>query len=262
MPLIAYIRVSTDDQATTGHSLRVQREALAAWARLHGHTLGEVMADEGVSASRPLEQRPGGAQLLAALRAGQGSGVVVTRLDRLFRDSLDGLAFFREATGGGWAVHSVSELINSATPAGRLALSIQLATAAYERDMAVARSTEVNLALQRAARPYGPTPYGMRINAAGRLERCPVRWPVRELIVRLRGEGMAYAQIDLALRRHRIRTPGGKRGWAVSTLSGIVKSHARIKSIGASLDSDALVSPAGRAGQGDATAATNVGGRS
>lgn len=249
-PLIGYIRVSTDDQAAHGHSLRVQQQALETWARLHGHTLSEVICDDGVSASRALDARPGGARLLAALRAGQGAGVVVTRLDRLFRDNLDGLAFFREATDSGWSVHSVSELINTATPAGRLALSIQLATAAYERDMAVARSTEVALALQRAARPYGPVAYGLRINGAGRLERCPVTWPVRELIVRLRtDDGLSYPQIAAELRRHRVRTPAGKRSWAASTLRGIVTGHARISAIGRAAVSDAPVSQPGAAGE-------------
>ena len=245
MRVIGYIRVSTDEQRDHGHSLTVQERALASWAALHGHTLVRIVRDEGVSASRPLDRREGGAAVLAALRDGEVRGVVVTRLDRLFRDTLDGLMFFSDARASGWAVHSVSELIDSSTPGGRLTLSIQLATAAYERDLAVARSTEVAHALRRAGRVYGPVPFGLRRTADGALVRDPARWLQRELIVRLRREDkLSWQGIAKTLRGHGIRNPSGRPHWAVSTLRWIVESHDAVEHIDADADvTDARVSP-------------------
>lgn len=246
MRVLGYIRVSTDEQRDHGHSLHVQERALESWAALHGHTLVRIVRDEGVSASRPLERREGGAAVLAALRDGEVAGVVVTRLDRLFRDTLDGLTFFNDARASGWAVHSVSELIDSSTPGGRLTLSIQLATAAYERDLAVLRSTEVTHALRRAGRVYGPVPFGLRRTADGALVRDPARWLQRELIVRLRTQDrLSWQAVADSLRQHGIRAPSGRKHWALSTLRGIVDSHGEVEHIDAGADvTDARVSVA------------------
>lgn len=221
MDLLGYARVSTDDQVENGHSLAQQRERLQAYAALHGHRLVDVIVDEGVSASVPLRKRPGGARLLAALRAGQG--VVVVRLDRLFRSALDGLQFFADHT---CAVHSVSELIDTTTPAGRLALTIQLGAAQYERDLAAQRATECNTALRKSGRVYGGIPFGC-IRVGTQLYRDPQLWAVRERIVQLREQaGFSFRDIAAHLRQARVPAPNNSRSWSTSTIANVIKTHA------------------------------------
>ena len=94
MRLIAYARVSTDYQAEFGHSLPQQVDRLRDHAALLGHTVVDVVLDEGVSGSVELHKRPAGKQLLEALRTKRADGALVVRLDRLFRNTLDGLIFF------------------------------------------------------------------------------------------------------------------------------------------------------------------------
>lgn len=96
MNLIGYVRVSTEEQARTGLSLGQQTARLTAYCELHGHQLVTGFCDEGVSASVPLAKRAGGKLMLAYLKANPEAGVLVLRLDRLFRDALDGLTFFRK----------------------------------------------------------------------------------------------------------------------------------------------------------------------
>lgn len=226
MDLIAYCRVSTEDQAETGHSLGQQRERAQAYCALHGHRLVDIIVDEGVSASIPLHKRMGGANLIAAIRAGKGSGVVVVRLDRLFRNALDGLRFFEEvADRHTIAVHSVSELIDTSTPAGRLALTIQLAAAQYERDLAAQRATECNTALRERGRVYGGVPYGcMRVG--DELLCDPVTWPMREAILAMREmDCRSLREIANQLRRDGVPSPSGSRGWSPNTISRICKTH-------------------------------------
>src|SRR4051794_8029031 len=86
MKLAGYIRVSTDQQAADGLGLDIQRQAIKAWAKLAGHRLGDVHADEGVSGAKDLAERPGLGDALDAVRAGAVGGLVVYRLDRLARD--------------------------------------------------------------------------------------------------------------------------------------------------------------------------------
>lgn len=226
MDLLAYVRVSTDDQAANGHSLGQQRERITTYCALHGHRLVDVIVDDGVSASIPLHKRLGGARLIAAARAGQGQGVVVVRLDRLFRNALDGLRFFEETAGrAGFAVHSVSELIDTSTPAGRLALTIQLGAAQYERDIAAQRATECNTALRQRGRVYGGIPFGC-VRVGDALLRDPATWPMRERIVQLRvANGFSLREIAAHLRQQRVPSPAGARGWSVSTLANLIKTH-------------------------------------
>lgn len=225
MDVLAYCRVSTDDQAENGHSLGQQRERIAAYCALHGHRLVDTIVDEGVSASIPLHKRPGGAQLIAAARAGQATGIVVVRLDRLFRNALDGLRFFEEVAGKSLAVHSVSELIDTSTPAGRLALTIQLGAAQYERDLAALRATECNTALRKRGRVYGGIPYGC-VRVGDDLMRDPVTWSMRERIVHLREvSGISLRAIVAHLREQGIPSPAGARGWSTSTLANLIKTH-------------------------------------
>jgi DNA invertase Pin-like site-specific DNA recombinase len=234
--LIAYIRVSTDDQRKNGVSVGQQIDRCRAYCALHGHDLVDVICDEGVSASIALGKRKGGAQLLDALRGDKADGVLVNRLDRLFRNALDGLQFFRDVVErGDSCVHSISELIDTSTPAGKLMLTITLGFAQYDRDMDVARARETNKSLREQGRVFGGVPFGCcerlgDIAAEGKprrlLERDPAMWAQRCAIVDMnKAQGMSLRKIADQLRLDRVPPPRGGRGWSVSTLSNLISSH-------------------------------------
>lgn len=234
MNLIGYIRVSTEEQARDGVSLGQQLDRLRAYCQLHGHALVAVATDEGVSASVALARRAGGRQVLDALKGGMTQGVVVIRLDRLFRDALDGLTFFAQADRHGATVHSVSELIDTGTPAGRLALTIQLAAAQYERDLAVLRAKECNTALRRKGRVYGHVPFGCKAVGEGddrRLLRDPETWPIREGIVRALDGDASLRGVARDLELSDVPSPTGKRHWSPNTLRELRTHHADLASL-------------------------------
>lgn len=234
MKLIGYVRVSTEEQAREGVSLGQQAKRLGAYCDLHGHELVDVITDEGVSASVALAKRAGGKALLAALKGGAVQGVVVLRLDRLFRDALDGLTFFRQVERCSAAVHSVSELLDSSTPAGKLSLTIQLAAAQYERDMAVQRATECNTALREQGRVYGHVPYGCVAVGEGddrRLQREPITWAHRCRAVALLEQGMSLRFVASALRDKGIPSPTGKPRWSPNTLRELRTHHASLQKL-------------------------------
>ena len=58
---IAYVRVSTEEQAAEGVSIDAQVAAVRAYATLRGLELVDVVIDAGVSAGKPLADRVGGA---------------------------------------------------------------------------------------------------------------------------------------------------------------------------------------------------------
>lgn len=156
--LALYARVSTEDQQTRG---TIQTQIEFARQRL-GHT-GDipVFADEGVSGSVPLLARPAGARLLAALQSGEVGEVLLFRLDRLGRDPrvvLEAVAAI-EAAGG--AIRSLTEPFETATPAGRLMMTMLAGFAGFERESILERSREGTNRLARAGTWLGGiVPYG------------------------------------------------------------------------------------------------------
>jgi hypothetical protein len=86
MRVAAYLRVSTDTQAEHGLGLDVQRQAIRAWARQHGHKIASWHSDEGISGSNGLDIRDALPDAVEEIRDNRTAGIVVYRLDRLARD--------------------------------------------------------------------------------------------------------------------------------------------------------------------------------
>lgn len=246
MRALGYIRVSTAEQGREGHSLELQRHRLEAWCTARGLTLVDVIVDEGVSAGRELEQRKGGAELLRRMGAGEADVVVVVALDRIFRNAQDGINTLRGFGGSRpLELQSVTEPVDTFTAMGRFILTIWLARAELEREMTCERNAATTARLRRRGRPYGHVPFGC-VSVGGmkrddgkvvgrELMRCPVTWPQRELLVRLRtpkaegGEGCTLAQVADALHAQGIKSPRGEPRWDRNTIARVVASHDGLK---------------------------------
>src|SRR5262245_12352055 len=94
MKVVGYIRVSTEEQATSGQSLDAQREKLAAYAKLYDLELVSILEDAGESAKSL--NRPGLQDALGRLRRGDATGVLIAKLDRLTRSVADWQALIDE----------------------------------------------------------------------------------------------------------------------------------------------------------------------
>jgi Resolvase, N terminal domain len=68
--VVAYLRVSTDEQATSGAGLDAQRAAIAAEVERRGWQIVAWHADEGISGGKGVEYRPG---LAAAIKSGSAA---------------------------------------------------------------------------------------------------------------------------------------------------------------------------------------------
>lgn len=136
---IGYTRVSTVTQ-----TLDQQNEALAAAG------VNKVFSDV-MSGAR--DDRPGLTELLAYVR--DGDTVVVWKLDRLGRNMLHILQTVRELTARGVTLVSVTDGIDSSTPAGRMMIGVLGSLAEYERELIKERT-----ALKRAASRANGTKFG------------------------------------------------------------------------------------------------------
>lgn len=136
---VGYTRVSTVAQ-----TLEQQNAALEAAG------VDKVFSDV-MSGAR--DDRPGLAALMAYVRA--GDAVVVWKLDRLGRNMLHVLQTVGELTERGVTLVSVSDGIDSSTPAGRMMIGVLGSLAEYERELIRERT-----ALKRAASRANGTRFG------------------------------------------------------------------------------------------------------
>ncbi len=154
-----YLRVSSEDQAERGTS-RVQRAELRRRLESDPSVLivGEY-ADEGVSGTIPLAERPAGARLLADAQRGLIDEVHVYKLDRLGRN-LVGLALAREALSS-CSVRIISAL--EGEPDDFL-FDIQSVIAVNERRVFLRRSADGMAEAARQGRYTGGiVPLGFRV---------------------------------------------------------------------------------------------------
>lgn len=167
---VGYARVSTEEQAREGVSLDAQTEKLQAYCTLHGLTLATIYRDEGVSAGKPLTDRPEGAQLLAQLAAGTASHVVALKLDRLFRDAVDCLQTARRWDASGISMHLIDlggQAVNTGSAMGRFFLTVMAGAAEMERNL-IRERTRTALAHKRSRGDrLGATPLGFTTSEPG-----------------------------------------------------------------------------------------------
>jgi DNA invertase Pin-like site-specific DNA recombinase len=105
-----------------------------------------------------LTDRPELGRLLTVLRP--GDTLVVWRLDRLGRSTAHLLAVVSELGERGVGFASLTEAIDTATPAGRLMFGVLASLAAFERDL-IRERTMAGLAAARARGNVGGRPSTM-----------------------------------------------------------------------------------------------------
>lgn len=150
MTVRVYTRVSSQAQ-TEGYSLTAQREKAEAWARYQD--LGEVRVYEERGISGGQDDRPQLLLLLGDLQ--QGDTVVIYALSRLGRGgAVQLLGIVRDIEARGARLVSLTEAIDTITPAGRLLLTILAALTAMEVE--ITRERALSGKMQAASSGHWP----------------------------------------------------------------------------------------------------------
>lgn len=138
-----YIRVSTQYQVDRA-SLPVQREELINYAK---YALGiehyEVFEDAGYSAKNT--DRPAFQRMMARVRLGEFSHILVWKIDRISRNLLDFAAMYQELKQLGITFISKNEQFDTSSAMGEAMLKIILVFAELERNMTSERVSAVML---------------------------------------------------------------------------------------------------------------------
>lgn len=210
---VLYLRVSTAQQAESGLSLEQQERQLRHAAEASGFASVEVVREEGRSGGS-FRNRPGLAHALDLLASGQAAALLVAKMDRLSRSARDTLAVLDLAERQGWRLVALDLGLDTATPTGRLVLTMLAAVAEMER----ARIGERHRDWHAAKRARGLV--------WGRDEgpRSPVPAEVRARIVAERSAGASLRVIAAGLDADGIPTANGGARWWPSTVAGVLNS--------------------------------------
>lgn len=129
-----YIRVSTEEQHLNGLSLPAQRKALEEYAVRNGYYVAGIYADEGISARKSMSKRKELMRLLDDIQQDKIDMVLVTKLDRWFRNIKDYNITEEILRAHNCYWKTIFENYDSSTANGQMVINIMLSVNQAECD--------------------------------------------------------------------------------------------------------------------------------
>jgi DNA invertase Pin-like site-specific DNA recombinase len=211
MTILAYLRVSTNEQADSGAGIAAQRAAILAEAEKRGWSIPDIkwLKDEGFSGKSL--KRPQIQQALEMLNAGEASILMVAKMDRLSRSMLDFASLMQRAQKEGWALVALDSPADLTTPSGEAMAAVMMVFSQLERRL-IGERTKAALAIKRAE--------GVKL---GRPRALP-----NEIAVRILDEtraGQTPTEIARGLNADGVPTARGAAEWKPVVVRQIVKSR-------------------------------------
>jgi DNA invertase Pin-like site-specific DNA recombinase len=148
MTYIAYLRVSTDQQAESGAGLDAQRTAILAETVCRGWQASELRFIEDAASGKSIN-RPGLALARQLLASGEASVLIVSKLDRLSRSLLDFTTLMQESQRQGWQLIALDTPVDTTTPTGEAMANIMSTFSQLERRL-IGERTKAALAEKKA----------------------------------------------------------------------------------------------------------------
>lgn len=197
MTTLAYVRVSTEEQADSRLGLDAQRSAVERACSDRGLASPVFHEDGGVSGGKA--ERPELGRLLSSVR--RWDVVVVAKLDRLSRSVVDFGLLVERSRREGWSIVCLDPDLDLTTPNGELLAGLLVCVAQWERAIIRQRTREA-----------------MRLNPR---YRC-IPEDVADRIQAMRDEQMSYGAICRVLTEEGVPTPRGGLRWRPSSLQRLL----------------------------------------
>ena len=228
------LRVSSEEQRDR-ETIEIQREFLHQYCGLYGLEVAGVYADDGISGTISLHERPEGRRLLEDAQAGKFTTLLVYKLDRLGRTLLVIVDAHDRLAEAGVALRSAREPIDTSNASGRLIFQMLASFAEYDRENIRERTRAGLHRAFRKGKHLGAIPLGYDVGEDGAfvVVEDEARL-VREIIANVADGGTLYSEAK-RLNDESEPSPGRKyRGrprehgpaWCHSTVRGIVNQGA------------------------------------
>lgn len=233
MTALGYIRVSTDEQVRDGVSLSAQAHKIHTYAELHDLNLIDIIRDEGFTGKNT--SRPGLQSLLELVTTRAIGTVIVCKLDRLSRRTIDTLNLIETFKKADVAFHSIQEKVDTNTAMGQFFLTITAAFAQMERDLIAERTaTALQHKRRNGEKTGGWTPYGYTRqleDGTAILHRDNDEQRIIAQMCNWRRDGKSYRAIAQELNKLRIPTramtcnPDHPKTWSHKSVAKIIRSQ-------------------------------------
>ncbi|MFA6450914.1 MAG: recombinase family protein, partial [bacterium] len=182
MKVIGYARVSTEEQAREGVSLDNQRRKIELYAEMNDMELIGIEIDEGISAKNL--KRPGVQRVLELARKKQVDCIIIYKLDRMFRNTVDALNTSQMLDKQGVALHSINERLDTKSAIGKFFFSLTASLAEMERNVISERTVDSMKHMKESGKCVGNVCFGFRRSSDGiHVEPEPIE---QEILVRIR----------------------------------------------------------------------------
>ncbi len=225
MKAIGYTRVSTQGQADNGISLEMQETKIRAYCEFNDLDLVEIITDAGLS-GKNVTGRPGVQRLLDLIQGKKVEAVVVYKLDRLGRSTMDLLEISKLLDKKNVSLHSLTEKLDTSTPHGKFFFTLTGALAEMERGI-VSERTKSALGQKRAngKRISGQAEFGYEFDADGNVVQNAHEQAIIAKIRQLSSQGMSIRNIQAELTREGYLSRQGN-ALSVATIHGIMRKAA------------------------------------
>jgi DNA invertase Pin-like site-specific DNA recombinase len=208
--VVAYIRVSTSEQADSGAGLGAQRAAILAEVGRRGWDGEDVEWIEDAGFSAKNTKRPGLTHALGLLARGEAAVLMVSRVDRLSRSVLDFAGVLQRAQKEAWALIALDSPADLTTPQGGLMANVMIAFAEFER-LLIGQRTKEALAVKKAQ--------GLRLGRPCLTPQEHATW-IRDQ----REDGLSLRAIAQRLNDDGVPTAMGGSRWYASTVKSVLEA--------------------------------------
>lgn len=221
LKVIGYIRVSSNSQ-TDNTSFESQTRAITRFCERSDHNLVEIRRETG-TASGKAKRRVFDSTLADILR-NQADALVVYRLDRFARSTLEGLQVATALKTAKKDLLVVDLGFDTSTPIGTCILSVLLAFAELERSMIQSRVQEgQRRVIEQGFYCGGRPPFGWRVTGHRTkriLEPDMHEQGVLKYIYHLKEMGLSHKKIAKRLNAENYHTKANTK-WSQSTIGNI-----------------------------------------
>jgi site-specific DNA recombinase len=213
---VGYCRVSTDEQDV---SLEAQEEQIRAMAVVKGWKLTDVVVDKAQFSGDM--DREGLQRVLEMVRKREVEAVIIAKLDRLTRSTLDVIHLVKLFNQKKVALVSLGESLDTKSSMGRFFVRMLASLGELERETIGDRTRTAMGHMRKMGLPVGHAPYGYRAPKAGSNLDVPIsqklplvmdrqEQALLRRIVQLREkEELSLRKIAARLNKEGIKTRGG-----------------------------------------------------
>jgi len=205
--VIGYCRVKSQDDASSELSLKDQEKAIRKECAKRNFELVALYSDAGLPETHG---RPSLSAALASLNEGNGSALMVTKLDRLTRSMHVAARVLASAERGGWSIIALDSAVDTTTAEGSALIQVLALFDELERKLIGEREQRPELSVRRPPVKLG------------RPSTLPL--DIVERIVEARKSGSTWAAIADELNDDAVPTAQGGKQWYPATVRHVANA--------------------------------------